>query len=178
MQRHVFIISWKTAACFLKYRGFRAASTSHTANQLVLTRAMNTVAVLSLPDSIISATHGLPFVLEFSCKPGMSIRQSLRHDCCQEFVRYQGQNLRLCSTGSAASVAAGRLSYAFGLKGAAASIDTACSSSLVAVHFSAREIAAGGAERAVAAGVNLTLSAAKTLAFEVTGMSRPDAMLS
>lgn len=72
--------------------------------------------------------------------------------------------------GGAASVAAGRVAYAFGLQGAAAAIDTACSSSLVAAHVAAREMAAGEAARALAGGVSLTLSAAKTAAFSVTGM--------
>lgn len=67
--------------------------------------------------------------------------------------------------GSATSVAAGRLAYTFGLKGACLSIDTACSSSLVAAHYGGRDIAAGDCARALAAGVNLTLSPAKTSAF-------------
>lgn len=71
--------------------------------------------------------------------------------------------------GSAVSVAAGRISYAFGLKGACVSVDTACSSSLVGAHIAAREITAGAATRALAAGVSLTLSGEKTAAFEVTG---------
>ena len=72
--------------------------------------------------------------------------------------------------GGAASVAAGRVAYAFGLQGAAAAIDTACSSALVAAHVAAREMAAGEALRALAGGVSLTLGAAKTAAFSVTGM--------
>ena len=71
--------------------------------------------------------------------------------------------------GSATSVAAGRLSYAFGLKAACLSIDTACSSSLVAAHVAARELNAGTAQRALTAGVNLTLSPSKTAMFAVTG---------
>jgi acyl carrier protein len=62
------------------------------------------------------------------------------------------------ATGSLSlSVAAGRLSYAFGLTGPSLAVDTACSSSLVAAH-SAREALCGGAcGGAVAAGVNVAL---------------------
>ncbi len=66
-------------------------------------------------------------------------------------------------------MAAGRLSYTFGLKGACLAVDTACSSSLVGAHLGGRDIAAGDADAALAAGVNLTLSPAKTAAFAVTG---------
>ena len=66
-------------------------------------------------------------------------------------------------------MAAGRLSYAFGLRGPAVSIDTACSSSLVGAHYAAADIGVGAVARALAAGVNLTLSPAKTAAFAITG---------
>ena len=71
--------------------------------------------------------------------------------------------------GGATSVAAGRLSYAFGLRGPAVSIDTACSSSLVGAHYAAADIGSGNVASALAAGVNLTLSPAKTAAFTITG---------
>jgi acyl transferase domain-containing protein len=74
-----------------------------------------------------------------------------------------------CHAGGATSVAAGRLSYTFGLRGPAVSIDTACSSSLVGAHYAAADITAGAVARALAAGVNLTLSPAKTAAFAITG---------
>lgn len=80
-----------------------------------------------------------------------------------------------CHAGGATSVAAGRLSYAFGLRGPAVSIDTACSSSLVGAHYAAADICAGTVARALAAGVNLTLSPAKTAAFTITGVFRSSA---
>lgn len=61
----------------------------------------------------------------------------------------------------------------FGLKGACLSIDTACSSSLVGAHYAARDITAGDCDRALAAGVNLTLSPGKTSAFAITGPFPP-----
>ena len=66
-------------------------------------------------------------------------------------------------------MAAGRISYTFGLKGPCVSVDTACSSSLVGLHYAARDIAAHDVDRALAAGVNLTLNPGKTAAFTVTG---------
>ena len=40
----------------------------------------------------------------------------------------------MCTTGTALSVSAGRVSYMFALRGPAVAVDTACSSSLVALH--------------------------------------------
>ncbi len=79
-------------------------------------------------------------------------------------------------TGGATSVAAGRISYMFGLKGACLSIDTACSSSLVGAHYASRDIAAADCDRALAAGVNLTLSPGKTSAFAITGSPLPSCL--
>ena len=67
-------------------------------------------------------------------------------------------------------MAAGRISYLFGLKGSCVSLDTACSSSLVATHLAVRDLHLGTAAHALAGGVSLTLSASKTAAFSITGL--------
>ena len=60
-------------------------------------------------------------------------------------------------TGTAFSVAAGRISYFLGLGGPCVAIDTACSSSLVAVHQACRALEGRETDLALVAGVNAIL---------------------
>jgi acyl transferase domain-containing protein len=74
------------------------------------------------------------------------------------------------ATGSLSlSVAAGRLSYTFGLQGPALAVDTACSSSLVAVHSALGGMQLGHCKAAAAGGVNVMLVADTPAMFQRAG---------
>lgn len=78
------------------------------------------------------------------------------------------------STGSAFSVAAGRVSYFLGLRGPAITVDTACSSSLVSLHLAVKGLRDGECDLALAGGVNLILTPEMNIAFSKGRMMSAD----
>jgi malonyl CoA-acyl carrier protein transacylase len=62
------------------------------------------------------------------------------------------------ATGSGNCIAAGRISYVFGLQGPNLVVDTACSSSLTAVHLACQSLRSEECRIALAAGVNALLA--------------------
>jgi acyl transferase domain-containing protein/NADPH:quinone reductase-like Zn-dependent oxidoreductase/acyl carrier protein len=77
-------------------------------------------------------------------------------------------------TGTSHSIAAGRLSYVWDLRGPSVAIDTACSSSLVALHLACQSLRSRECDRALAAGVNLLLSPWPTLNASRMRLLAPD----
>jgi acyl transferase domain-containing protein len=78
------------------------------------------------------------------------------------------------TAGSARSGAAGRISYALGLRGMSVALDAACSSSLVAVHLACQNLRAKSSTLALAGGVNIILNPDHTIGFSQGRMMAPD----
>jgi acyl transferase domain-containing protein/NADPH:quinone reductase-like Zn-dependent oxidoreductase len=77
-------------------------------------------------------------------------------------------------SGTSASMAAGRLSYLFDLRGPSMVIDTACSASLVAVHEAARSLRERESGTAIVGGASLLLAPEETISLARWGMLAPD----
>ena len=75
------------------------------------------------------------------------------------------------ATGSSASIAAGRLSYALGLHGPCGSYDTACSSALAASHAGLRALQRAECSSSLMMGVMLVLAPGIGTSFAVAGMT-------
>ncbi|MGW2331446.1 SDR family NAD(P)-dependent oxidoreductase [Streptomyces sp. NPDC001700] len=71
------------------------------------------------------------------------------------FADAQGGSEGHLFTGTTPSVASGRIAYALGLEGPAATVDTACSASLVSIHLACRSLRAGECEAALAGGATV-----------------------
>jgi thioester reductase-like protein len=96
------------------------------------------------------------------------------HDYADIQIKARATTDLYANTGSALSIAAGRISYTLGLQGPAVTVDTACSSSLIAAHLAALSIWQGECAQALVAGANIILQPEPTMGFSGAGMLAPD----
>jgi polyketide synthase 5 len=76
-------------------------------------------------------------------------------------------------TGSAFSMASGRIAYTLGLRGPAITVDTGCSSGLLAVHLASRSLHEGESDLALAGGCMVMLEPRKFASASGQGMLSP-----
>ncbi len=122
--------------------------------------------------------------LEDACIPPEHLFQSATGvfigACSADFALWRARNIpreridAYLGTGTALSVAAGRISYFLGLCGPAMTIDTACSSSLVAVHQAISALRLGECNLALAGGVSLLLAPELSIGFSKARMLAAD----
>ncbi|WP_146587862.1 non-ribosomal peptide synthetase/type I polyketide synthase [Puniceibacterium confluentis] len=79
-------------------------------------------------------------------------------------------------TGSAGSIAVGRMAHLFDFRGPALAVDTACSSSIVALDLAAQELRQGRCDLALAGGANLILSPDLHTGLHRMGALSPDGL--
>lgn len=90
-----------------------------------------------------------------------------------EFLEDSQDDDRFLATGYSEAIAAGRISYFFGLNGPALSINTACSSSLVALSTSVDALDKFSIEKALVLGVKVLMSGRMFKLLSLAGMLSP-----
>ncbi len=131
----------------------REAETIDPQQRLLLEVTVDALEDAGIPPSSLAETHTGTFVGISSAEYGM-----FQFSDPERIGPHTG-------TGSAMSIAANRIAYAFDLRGPSFAIDTACSSSLAAVHLAVQSLRNGESTLAIAGGVSLILTPAITMSF-------------